>query len=351
MSKNRTLFVRADGNSEIGMGHLMRCLTIADACRELHMEVCFLLADDACMDMVRERGFQSRILDTDYRQMDSELPQLSPILSGEENALLLVDSYQVTGRYLQTLSDILPVIYMDDLGERLWPVRAIVNYNHYATHLSYETWYRNGRTKLLLGSIYAPLRPIFAGAGADYEVRRQVKNILILTGGSDSLRIAEKLAESLKSDEITLQVVCGPFSQSLDRLQELEREWGTERLQVRSNVSDMASLMAACDLAVSAAGSTLYELCAVGVPTICFTFADNQLAGAREFDQIGIIPYAGDFRDGVEEVLAQIAEQVNCFERDERLRRAASGRMRELIDGRGAQRIAMFIQDGLLRYR
>ena len=340
MRKNRTLFVRADGNSEIGMGHLMRCLTIAEACRELHMEVCFLLADDACVHMVRERGFQSRILDTDYRQMDSELPQLSPILSGEENALLLVDSYQVTGSYLQTLSDILPVIYMDDLGERFWPVQAIVNYNHYATHLSYETWYRNGRTKLLLGSIYAPLRPMFAGAGVDYEVRRQVKNILILTGGSDSLRIAEKLTENLKSDEITLQVVCGPFSQSLDRLQELEREWGTERLQVRSNVSDMASLMAACDLAVSAAGSTLYELCALGVPTISFTFADNQLAGATEFNRIGIIPYAGDFRQEPEKALGEIRLQVERLCTDSRVRRTLSCRMREIIDGRGAIRLA-----------
>ncbi len=340
MSKYRTLFVRADGNSEIGMGHVMRCLTIADACRQLHMEICFLLADEACADIVREHGFQIRILDTDYRQMESELPQLSQIPSGEEKALLLVDSYQVTGNYLQTLSDILPVIYMDDLGERVWPVQSIVNYNHYATHLPYETWYRSSKTKLLLGSIYAPLRPMFAEAGADYEVRRLVKNILILTGGSDSLRIAEKLAEILKSDEITLQVVCGPFSHSFRRLQELEQEWGTERLQVHSNVSDMASLMAACDLAVSAAGSTLYELCAVGVPTISFTFADNQLAGATEFDRIGLIPYAGDFRQEPEKALREIRRQVERLCADSQIRRTLSCRMREIIDGRGVTRLA-----------
>ena len=69
------------------------------------------------------------------------------------------------------------------------------------------------------------------------------------------------------------------------------------RIVLHEQVSDMAALMSTCDLAFSAGGTTLYELCAVGVPSVSFSMADNQLPGVKAFDDANLIPWAGDIRD------------------------------------------------------
>ena len=91
-------YIRADGNEKIGMGHIMRCLTIADAIKAEGEEVCFLVADEKPVKVIEDRGFQTKILFTYYDEMDVELPQLVLQLSG--------DSYGSYGSY----------------GKNCWPI-------------------------------------------------------------------------------------------------------------------------------------------------------------------------------------------------------------------------------------
>jgi spore coat polysaccharide biosynthesis predicted glycosyltransferase SpsG len=105
----------------------------------------------------------------------------------------------------------------------------------------------------------------------------------------------------------------------------------------------MASLMSSCDLAVSAAGTTLYELCALGVPSISFTMADNQLTTANAFAAVEAIPCAGDLRTGVDAVLDEVLRFIT--ESSPEKRKAAHETMSSLIDGKGALRIAEAIAE------
>ena len=92
-------YIRADGNEKIGMGHIMRCLTIAEKLREQGEEVLFLTADDRPVKLIEERGFTAKILFTYYDKMEVELPQLMPLFMGDgqaEKPRILVDSYFVT---------------------------------------------------------------------------------------------------------------------------------------------------------------------------------------------------------------------------------------------------------------
>ena len=118
---------------------------------------------------------------------------------------------------------------------------------------------------------------------------------------------------------------------------------------LHQGVSDMASLMQSCDLALSAAGTTLYELCAVGVPTASFIIADNQIASANAFAQNDAIPCLGDVRTNEESIKKEAAHWVtsmNPYVRNQAasarlLRyRNISKRMQQLVDGNGAVRIA-----------
>ena len=151
-------YIRADGNEKIGMGHIMRCLTIADAIKAEGEEVCFLVADEKPVKVIEDRGFQTKILFTYYDEMDVELPQLVLQLSGANRPRILIDSYYVTRFYLQNLQLVAQVYLMDDLKTEIYPCDGLVNYNIYGKTLGYEEAYPSG-TKLFLGCEYMPLRP------------------------------------------------------------------------------------------------------------------------------------------------------------------------------------------------
>ena len=110
----------------------------------------------------------------------------------------------------------------------------------------------------------------------------------------------------------------------------------------RNTQSLKASLMASCQLAISAAGTTLYELCAMGIPTVSFAIADNQLSSACAFDHAGAIPFLGDVRSSGEEVIKKAASWAAskiCHTEYSSLL-SQSRLMQSLVDGQGALRIA-----------
>lgn len=161
------IYIRADGNTAIGMGHVMRCLAVAQAVAELDCPpLVFLTADDKCRDMIEGRGFCVFSLDTDYRRMLDELPQFERILD-KKSDLVFVDSYQASDEYYLKLGKLARVACFEDLGEA-HPVDLLINYNIYAPQL--EQRYRaaaSGQNQdqypknVLLGTSYVPLRKAF----------------------------------------------------------------------------------------------------------------------------------------------------------------------------------------------
>ena len=79
-------YIRADGNEKIGMGHVMRCLTIAEALGRLGEEVLFLTADEKPVMLIKERGFSVKVLYVRYDDMEAELPQTAKLLAENREA-------------------------------------------------------------------------------------------------------------------------------------------------------------------------------------------------------------------------------------------------------------------------
>ena len=96
------IIIRADGNREIAMGHIMRCLSIADVMKT-KAEVVFVTAGRETEELIRGRGFRNVVFGTDYRDMESELPALGAFLAEYPAQLILTDSYFVTGNYMEAL--------------------------------------------------------------------------------------------------------------------------------------------------------------------------------------------------------------------------------------------------------
>ena len=359
--------VRVDANEKIGMGHLMRCRTIALELAECGCRVVFFTAEKACEELLKQWQFAVHLLEQEPFSME-ELPNLTMLLKAEKVGLLLVDSYRVTQEYLEKLIKVLPLYYMDDLGEQTFPVHGIINYNLYAKDLPYGRLYEGELCeglkeppKFLLGSAFAPVRREFVEVhdkanGNEHDkshdkAKSHEKHILITMGGSDPMEITLALAKRIcekwgDSKDCVLDLVCGPMCAGRDRIETFVKAHcgkegaGKIRLRLHTSVQDMWNLMGGSDLALCAAGSTMYELCTVGVPTVTCYYVDNQKKAAQAFGEKTLVKNAGDYRKDREAVLEGMIKQLECLWEKEDLRQKTIESMHDLVDGKGARRIA-----------
>ncbi len=332
---NRHVFIRVDGNVHIGSGHVMRCLSLAKALRAENAVCSFVLADETMENVVAQEGFDVCVLHTQWNDLTAETDAMLAVLEKNRPLMLVVDTYYVTEMYLRTLNGVVPVVYIDDLNAFDYPVRCVVNYNIYADQLHYSP-----NKRYILGSAYAPLREEFAQRKLCF--RKTAENVLISTGGADVGNVAaEILYHCLKSDALRglkFHLIVGALNAHKEALRELVRD--DRRVILHENVADMANLMQGCDVAISAAGSTLYELCACGVPTVTFATADNQLTPSACFSQKGLMLNAGDMRDGKQKTSLAVVHQLQKLAGDDRLRYDTALKMQRMVDGCGAGRLA-----------
>lgn len=370
MGCNQLVIVRTDANSKISSGHLMRCLSIADACQRLGMKVRFIVSDkesdsfvtnfsclqDADCENTSQFFWKPSVeilSNADYQDLEQEIStlphMLKDIMEQEEcsydTAVFLLDSYFVTSKYLDALKGQIKTAYLDDLQLFDYSVNLVINYDVIPPErmAAYKAAYKQAE-KTLLGPAYTPLRPQFQNI--DYCVRNEVNDIIVTTGGSDPCHLCLEVVRhftSMKNTVFpTLHIILGKYNEDRYALFELAEK--LSYVQLHENVTDMAALMSHCDLAISAAGTTLYELCAVGVPTISFTMANNQLTAAHAFAKAEVIPCAGDVRTEKELVINGILSFMTEMSENIDKRRSAHNAMSRLVDGNGAMRIAKELQ-------
>ena len=362
------VFFRADANNSIGMGHVMRCLSIADAFRlSSGIEsagIKFILADNTVEELIHSRGYETIVLNISFNDMDEEI-ELWEFRAWTTIDILIVDSYFVTPSYLIALKErVGKLVYIDDVLTFPYPVDILINYNAYAKADSYEALYKEASDTpdLILGPTYAPLRSMFRELPRKIQ-SRTVQNILISTGGSDELHVTVSLLQRLSRGEgqqsgssstnPVYHFLIGAMNEDKHEIQTLAESPGLSgRVMIHQNVTDMKGLIVDMDLAVSAAGSTLYEISACGVPLITYSLADNQLPGAAAFRKLGMALDVGDLRDpktidqdavmsgnldlsSVNRIMVAVANLSS----DYNLRVQMGKRMQELIDGYGANRM------------
>ena len=333
---------RADGNAGIGVGHLMRCLTIADAMlSDIDVEdICFVCADEQSADIVKERGYKAYVLHTDYVDMDKELCEWQELkVSG---AVILVDSYFVTDSYLEGLKAFGKVIYMDDMQKKAYPVDGVINYNVFAEPEKYSLLYGNN-VSCFAGGTYIPVREQFLAKKG--VLRDSVSNVLITTGGGDMENIAGQIFEKLAADNHTIHfhVVSGVYNPNYEVLKRLETK--QSNLHIYYNVKNMAELMMKCDVAITAGGSTIYELAALGIPFICFSYAENQEQLVQFIGERDIAGYAGSYEKDSAAMFNNMQTIFRLLCESHALRKTYSLKETELVDGKGAHRTARILQD------
>lgn len=327
------LYIRTDMNNMIATGHMMRCLSVADAAKRIGKDTTFIVSDEQAVGLLKERGYNYIVLYTQWDDMDSELPALKRIIKEKQIKSIFIDSYQVTENYLQKLSMLTKTFYIDDVNAFSYPVNGVVCYANYWEKFNYKK--HNENTDYFLGTKYVPLRKAFSVCEKK-KISRQVKSLLLLSGGTDSYNAIGKILGSLDIYKyLRVDVICGKYNERYEELK--EKYLSYENVYLHRAVTDIENYMERADLAISAGGTTLYELCAMGTPTISYTIADNQLDNAKKFHEDGMIAYAGDVRK--EDIVPNILTYLKQYE-EQNIRQEISEKMQNLVDGKGALRIA-----------
>ena len=335
-------YIRADANSQIATGHIMRCMSIAEALEKKGCHCIFITADREGEAFVKARGYHAVCLDSKWNELETETDKMEALIQERKISRLLVDSYFVTEGYLKRISLLTKVFYIDDLDRFLYPVDTVINYSICADQFQYEERYKKAGldTQFLLGCEYVPLRSEFLEVS--YSVRNKVRNILITTGGTDHYNIAGKLAKRMNEEptfeDIVIHIAAGAYNENIEYLKKLSSRH--KSIVLHENVTKMAELMVSCDLAVTAGGTTTYELCACGIPSIALVLAENQLDNVKRFAKEELLLYAGDVTQNEKEVQETVLAYLQKMTGSRELRQHLSLRMRGKKLQNGSEHLA-----------
>lgn len=355
---------RVDASFDIGTGHVMRCLTLADALAARGAECRFICRDHPghLIEHIRGKGYTVHALPVGASLLamrgeshpidnppharwlgcpwETDAAQTKAVLIHEKPDWLVVDHYALDARWENALQGCYgKLMVIDDLADRPHACDLLLDQNLGREPGDYEALVP-AHCRRLIGPRYALLRPEFA-ALREYSLQRRqrpaLKRLLITMGGVDQPNATGKVLEALKTcplpSDCQITVVMGASAPWLEQVRSLAATmpWTTT---VRVNISDMAQVMADSDLAIGAAGGTSWERCCLGLPTLLVILAENQEEGALALQQRGAARLLGK-PDAIPHELKSIFPMLLEERSLADMIHAAS----EVTDGRGAPHV------------
>lgn len=337
----KKVIIRTDADSVRGMGHLMRCIAIAQRIPECGGKCLFYIGNHEYATRILEQ-YQMHyvILETADRGKEEELEEFLQRGREEQASVILVDAYDITQHYLSCLRTIAKVVYLDDLNQFYYPVDGIINYTWGAGRKEYDL-YPYQKEEFLLGREYIPVRK-------EFTLKKEhtfdnVRNVMLTTGGTDPEHIVSRFLEKWKAaqyKQVKLHVILGQYFDNIEEIRQLSS--GRTHIVLYENLTNLAEVMKKCEVAVSAGGTTIWELCSVGVAAVGVAFVKNQ-QGIFRLEKEGILAGAINMMEANEGAMNQLLACVEHLIEDREYRQRLVQMAHEQIDGMGSMRIAEYL--------
>ena len=311
---------RADASNTIGTGHVMRCLSLAEALRERGAKCAFVFRDHKghLIEKIRQEDFECIALakSTEIREKDdadepvlahaewlgeswqSDAKQTIEALGAERVDWLVVDHYALDKRWEEILRPHAKnIMVIDDLADRGHDCDLLLDQNLAA---NFKTRYQHllpEHCATLLGPQYALLQPEYAELHPRTPPRMgPVKRILVFFGGADQPNLTGRAVSAflkLKCDDIMLDVVMSPNHPHEGEIHTLAHPYSN--IAVHDVLPTLAPLMLRADLAIGGGGATSWERCCLGLPSLVITLADNQKPITAELEARGLVRWLGHY--------------------------------------------------------
>jgi UDP-2,4-diacetamido-2,4,6-trideoxy-beta-L-altropyranose hydrolase len=305
---------RTDASIQIGTGHVMRCLSLADALSERGARCTFICRPHIgnLIDEVVKRGHYTKILPKlptrkrsanlsnsyhDWLGIDwhVDAEQTSMIIGSESFDWLIVDHYGLDQKWEQKLKvHYRNLLVIDDLADRYHDCNILLDQNLGREQKDYIEFLGSNSIKYI-GPKYALLRPEFAQLREESLARRvnpQFKRLLISLGGVDKDNATGKVLQVLTKCKLPIDlkitIVMGSHAPYIDEVK-VQSKLIKRNIEVLVDVKNMAQLMVESDVCIGAAGSTSWERCCLGLPSILLVLAPNQLFSATALSKVNAI--------------------------------------------------------------
>jgi UDP-2,4-diacetamido-2,4,6-trideoxy-beta-L-altropyranose hydrolase len=345
------VFFRADASQKIGIGHIMRCLTLAIGLKRLGCRISFISRNlpNHLSNLLMDNKIG--LLDVDHppsniqesfhswlgTSQELDAKETIKLLGGRKCDLLIVDHYALDYVWEDSLMPNTKLLFViDDLADRRHNCHYLLDQNLFADMGKRYTNLVPVNCKMLLGPNFALLRNEF------YLERRKLnghtgtlRRILVSLGGVDVMNITEKVIIAIFEcgNELEVDVVIGFNHPAKERILNLCSRYS---YQCHIQTKNISKLMASADLAIGSSGSTSWERCCLGLPTICITQASNQIPIANGLEEVGALLNLGDF-----ETLSinSIKHSIYSLILNPQMIIDMSNAGLKLVDGKGTSRI------------
>jgi UDP-2,4-diacetamido-2,4,6-trideoxy-beta-L-altropyranose hydrolase len=328
------IIFRADAYAEIGTGHVMRCLALANACRKAGISTSFIgcIEDEILRARINQYGHEFTAL-----AKGSESDWLDSI--SRDVSWIVLDGYGFDSQdHRKIRATGTKLLVIDDMANlNTYEADVILNQNFHANaadyHLAHEA-------KMLMGPKYALLREEFIGRSPVVRGEKAFR-LLVTLGGSDPQNIGLLVVEALaKIGDMKFEVllIAGSSNQHLHQLEtaaKLARARG-HIIDVRHYTDDMPDVMAWADFAIIAGGSTTLEVAYMGLPALVLILAENQAAAANAMQELGIAESLG-WHNVLDSVA--IAAALSCLAKDVKRRQLMTAHGQAFVNGLGAIRV------------
>ena len=305
------IFIRTDASVEIGTGHVMRCITLAKQLVSKGAEVSFICRDflGNKIAFIQEQGFSVYILPSlideghwnwisEFWKWDAE--ETRQILREKNADLLIVDHYSIDIKWEKELRSLVKhIMVIDDLANRIHDCDLLLDQNYYRNmHDRYKNLIPNSCMKLL-GPNYVLLREDFLSIHIEKLNRhKNLNNILIFFGGTDPTGETIKVLKAIKElalADVEYNVVVGDTNPQKNKVKNLCQQ--ISNVKFHCQISNMAELMVKAVLAIGAGGTTSWERCYLGLPTLLIIVADNQKEVAHAINERRVVYCLGESKE------------------------------------------------------
>lgn len=341
----RHLIIRADASTQIGTGHLMRCLALAQAWKDTGGKVAFITVcqSEGLLQRLREEEFDIYPLTHPYPDSD-DWNYTRDILAANPTAWVVLDGYHFDEVYQQRVKESRhDLLVIDDMAHlKHYYADIVLNQNLHAPQLHYSG---EPYTRLLLGTRYVLLRREFL-SWKDWrrDIPEVAKRILVTLGGSDPENYTLKVTQALQKVEVPgleVTIIVGASNPHTDILEAGVRQ-SHFPVSLICDTKNMPELMVKVDVVVCGAGTTTWELAFLGTPIIALILSDNQRLVAEQIEAIGL----GKALTGKEISSTELLiKEITLLIKDAEFRRRAAAKGRQLVDGQGPQRVLAALKE------
>jgi len=312
---SKNIAFRVDASSQIGTGHFMRCLTLADALKQRGAQIRFVCRHlpDYLQAMLSVKGHEFVLLNSSQDDEASDelvhahwlgvsqawdAADAAQALTDRIWDWLIIDHYAFDARWESALrQSAKKILVIDDIADRQHDCDVLLDQNFYANMESRYSGKVPAYCQLLLGPRYALLREEFKTLREQIKPRLGVvKNILVFFGGVDPdncTSLAIQALAGMSKEGLHVDVVIGEQHPNREQIQQA---CATQGYTCHVQTERMAELMAAADLAIGAGGSTTWERMCLGLPAIVISIAGNQTPTNQALMEAGYISFLGEMK-------------------------------------------------------